>query len=324
MDLDRAKAEPAGAATVEDVSEDAHTGDGIVEPDGGLPTVGLGLRSAPTADVVEVVATVNVAEESRIAPHIDGALVIGFQDRTVDFIALHQVVIATHAQRAAGNIMKPVMLDALAYARDQGGGSVSVIDAGEVVDMAVFGEVPGGGERFAVAASENNSAPAQGVEVTRQQPMSKTAADLDAIAGQAAQRAASQHAVGPARDLHPIGAAQLPGEPLESNPRGAVQLDQRDTSHRELNDRAVGIRWREQINPFTGAVQIPLAGRIQFREDVHGIEALPFPEAVVGIRWRENDLLLYRIQRVDLFIRVSPVIKPISVKPKIGFVVSIR
>ena len=94
---------------------------------------------------------------------------------------------------------------------------VGVVDAREVVDVAVLDEVAAGRERLAVAAGDRpcRRGPASRCR-SRAMPWPVPPLDRHAVAAEAPERAAGQQAMVAALDDDAVGAAQFPASALRS------------------------------------------------------------------------------------------------------------
>ena len=89
--------------------------------------------------------------------------------------------------------------------------------------------------------------------------------------------------------------------------------------HRHHGLALVERRRRPEIENARRAVQIPLARRVQFGQQVEGIVPLALPIAVVVIGRHERDDVPGRVDRLDLLALVGPVPKPVAVQPDVLF-----
>lgn len=129
VDLDAAEVGAAGGAALEDVALDEDPADGVVEADAGALAVGGVAGAIPGAEVMPVVVAEDISAVGGVAEHIDRALVIGFEDDAVGFVAFDEVIVAFDAHGAAGDVMDEVVAEGVADAVEPDARGVGVIDA---------------------------------------------------------------------------------------------------------------------------------------------------------------------------------------------------
>src|SRR5579859_5103693 len=120
-----------------------------------LAAFGLLARTTPVADMMKIIVTVNVAAEGGITKHIHRPLVVGFRHRVIDLVVFHELIVSFNAHGTATNLVHAVMGDTVPHPLQANRGSVGVIDAGQVMNIAVLDEMATRLECLAVSGGDD-------------------------------------------------------------------------------------------------------------------------------------------------------------------------
>ena len=212
-----------------------------------------------------------------------GAGVVSPGDRLVDFVVLDDLVVAREADGNVRQIVQPVVLGAVAATRELDANFVDRIPPGNVVNMVVDGFVLAGRQRATVATGKHDAAIARLVDVAIDDCMVATTLDLDGIAAQIAQNATGNLDCLAFRNRDARAARRLDCEALK---RHVAHVSKRQGVAHDRYGYIVGsdVARCGIIQSFGGrrpevkntgfAVQKPLAGAIQFAEQVESVEPL--------------------------------------------------
>ena len=114
---------------------------------------------------MEMVIPIDDAAICGIAIYIDAALVVGLLHGAVHLVEFDQVIVALDAHHAARAVVQEIMRHTVAHALELNRRRVGPVDAPELVNPAVFDEVPAGCQCFTVAADDFAGAPSDRMDV---------------------------------------------------------------------------------------------------------------------------------------------------------------
>ncbi len=110
-----------------------------------------------------------------------------------------------------------------------------------------------------------------------------------------------------------------PAGGLEDHPLKRDVLDPAESHepvrHRDDRTFLIDRRRGPEVENAALAIQIPLARRVEFRQDIQPVEPLADAVAVVVIRRRHGDDSLLRVDRLDLLPLIGPVPEPVAMNP---------
>lgn len=130
VNLDSAEVPKGGV--FETVRDDSRLADGIVETDGALPA-----RNASGADIPPDIPVDEVVGVVEVVPHVQGALVIGFEYNIFDDVGGDEVVASLQPNGARRRVAEVVVGDYGMVSLKQNCGGIGVLSAPEVIDLVV-------------------------------------------------------------------------------------------------------------------------------------------------------------------------------------------
>ena len=140
--------------------------------------------------------------------------------------------------------------------------------------MTVLDKMPARRQGLAVPPATAHAAGTDRADIAAQDAVSGTAANDDSVGAQLLERAAGQQHVAPAGDHRAFGSPHLEDQAPQRDVRTSCKVTNGVANSGKSTRRPAQVRRGQQIQPAGSAIQVPLAGLIQFLEHVQEIERI--------------------------------------------------